>query len=132
VRKLLLILIAAAAQSAPAQTPAAPKAYITPVGLWFLCDAPPTPNFFLCSAYMPTAQKTFLLSIQPSGRAVTNFHYTVSATVNGEPWTTSGTVDRADTIYTLVTLDAPGRLDLNPAPEITITERTDVLIRPAR
>ena len=56
------------------------------------------------------ADKTYLLEIRPSGAAVTNFHYTVAATINGEAWTTSGTVDRADTAWTLLQFDAPGRL----------------------
>jgi hypothetical protein len=130
VRKLLPFLIAAAALCGSAQTPAAPQASLTPFGLWSLCDA--MPGFFLCSAYVPTADKTYLLTIQPSARSVTNFHWMVAATINGEPWTVSGTVDRADTPATLVQLNTPGRLDMNPAPEITITERTDVLMRRAR
>ncbi len=125
--KILLLIIAAL--SAAAQTSTAPKAEITSFGVWSLCDA--IPGYFLCSAYVPTTQKTYLLTIQASSRAVTNFHYTVSGTIDGEPWTASGTVDRADTIWTPVEIDAPGRIDMNPAPEITITERTDIVSRRA-
>lgn len=125
VRSILLVMIAALSAAAQART--TPQAAIMPFGIWSLCDA--MPGYFLCSAYTPTPQKTYLLTIQAFSRAVTNFRYTISGTINGEPWTVSGTVDRADTVWTPVQIDAPGRIDMNPAPEITITERTDVLSR---